>query len=370
MFYVPFAHDRRFANPFRFHRNRARGDPRGAGPVIVTDDADRENEGDLILAAEKATAGNRRLHGQAHQRRDLRADGGRGTRPPGTAADDPGRSQHRAHAHGLHDQRRCRRGRLHRHLRRRPRADDPPARRARRPPRATSPGPATFSRCVTATAASCAAPGTPRPPSTSPGWPGLRPAGVLAEIVNDDGTMARVPELLRFKERARPEVLHDPGSHRLPPQSTRKTRGAHRKSSTCRPTTAISSFISIATSSTTKHHLALVKGVIEKDTPVPVRVHSECLTGDVFGSRRCDCGSQLQAALSQIEAAKARACSFTCGRRARHRPGGENPRLQTSGTGHGHRRGQRTTRLRARPARLRPRAHRFCWMWAWASSVS
>ena len=51
------------------------------------------------------------------------------------------------------------------------------------------------------------------------------------------------------------------------------------------------------------HHLALVKGTIEKEVPVPVRVHSECLTGDEFGSRRCDCGSQLHTALEQIEAA-------------------------------------------------------------------
>ncbi len=132
---------------------------------------------------------------------------------------------------------------------------------------------------------------------------GLRPAGVLAEIVNDDGTMARVPELLRFREEhglkfctiqdliayrrrrekliERIEVIHLPtdyGDFQLYLYRNRLDE---------------------------KLHLALVKGVIEKETPVPVRVHSECLTGDVFGSRRCDCGSQLQAALSQIEAAGA-----------------------------------------------------------------
>ena len=132
---------------------------------------------------------------------------------------------------------------------------------------------------------------------------GLRPAGVLAEIVNDDGTMARIPELLRFREEhglkfctiqdliayrrhrekliERIEVIHLPtdyGDFQLYLYRNRLDE---------------------------KHHLALVKGTIEKDTPVPVRVHSECLTGDVFGSRRCDCGSQLQAALSQIEQAGA-----------------------------------------------------------------
>ncbi len=132
---------------------------------------------------------------------------------------------------------------------------------------------------------------------------GLRPAGVLAEIVNDDGTMARVPELALFKERhglkfctiqdliayrrtreklvERVEIIHLPtdyGDFQLYLYRNKLDE---------------------------KHHLALVKGDIRKDTPVPVRVHSECLTGDVFGSRRCDCGSQLQAALSQIEQAGA-----------------------------------------------------------------
>ncbi len=132
---------------------------------------------------------------------------------------------------------------------------------------------------------------------------GLRPAGVLAEIVNDDGTMARVPELLRFKEQHGLKfcTIEDLIAYRR-----KREKHIERVEVIHLPTDYGDFQLYLYRNRLDdKHHLALVKGKIDKDTPVPVRVHSECLTGDVFGSRRCDCGSQLQAALQQIEDAGA-----------------------------------------------------------------
>ncbi len=132
---------------------------------------------------------------------------------------------------------------------------------------------------------------------------GLRPAGVLAEIVNDDGTMARVPELLRFREQHGLKfcTIQDLIAYRR-----KREKLVERVEEIHLPTDYGDFRLYLYRNRLDeKHHLALVKGTIDKDTPVPVRVHSECLTGDVFGSRRCDCGSQLQAALSQIEEAGA-----------------------------------------------------------------
>ena len=132
---------------------------------------------------------------------------------------------------------------------------------------------------------------------------GLRPAGVLAEIVNDDGTMARVPELLRFREEHGLKfcTIQDLIAYR---RSREKL--VERVEEIHLPTDYGDFQLYLYRNKLDeKHHLALVKGVIHKDISVPVRVHSECLTGDVFGSRRCDCGNQLQAALGQIEEAGA-----------------------------------------------------------------
>ncbi len=130
---------------------------------------------------------------------------------------------------------------------------------------------------------------------------GLHPSGVLAEIVNDDGTMARVPELMRFKAEHGLKfcTIQDLIAYRR-----KREKLVERLEIIDLPTDYGDFQLYLYRNKLDdKHHLALVKGTIKKDVPVPVRVHSECLTGDVFGSRRCDCGSQLQTALAQIEEA-------------------------------------------------------------------
>ncbi len=125
---------------------------------------------------------------------------------------------------------------------------------------------------------------------------GLIPAGVICEVMNDDGTMARVADLSRFAERARAADDHDrrpdrvPAPHRAPGASAAARRA-------CPPCTASSTAVGYHSLIDGKHHLALVKGDIAGKENVLVRVHSECLTGDVFGSLRCDCGEQLAAAM-------------------------------------------------------------------------
>jgi 3,4-dihydroxy 2-butanone 4-phosphate synthase/GTP cyclohydrolase II len=132
---------------------------------------------------------------------------------------------------------------------------------------------------------------------------GLRPAGVLAEIVNDDGTMARLPELLAFKEKHGLKLctIRDLIEYRR-----KQEKLIERLEVIDLPTDYGEFRLHLYRNRLDEqHHLALVKGKVDQDEPILVRVHSECLTGDVFGSRRCDCGDQLHAALEQIEAAGA-----------------------------------------------------------------
>lgn len=130
---------------------------------------------------------------------------------------------------------------------------------------------------------------------------GLQPAGVLCEILHDDGTMARLPELIEFKRR---HGLRICTIQSLIAQRRLKEKLIAREQVVKLPTDfgdfALHLYRSTLDGS---HHLALVKGTISSTEPVLVRVHSECLTGDVFGSRRCDCGNQLHAALQQISEA-------------------------------------------------------------------
>jgi 3,4-dihydroxy 2-butanone 4-phosphate synthase/GTP cyclohydrolase II len=132
---------------------------------------------------------------------------------------------------------------------------------------------------------------------------GLRPAGVLAEIVNDDGTMARLPDLLRFKEENGLKIC---SIESLIAYRRAREKLIEREEVVAMPTDygefELHLYRSIVDG---QHHLALVKGKIRETEPTLVRVHSECLTGDVFGSRRCDCGGQLHAAMEMIEAAGA-----------------------------------------------------------------
>ncbi len=129
---------------------------------------------------------------------------------------------------------------------------------------------------------------------------GLTPAAVICEILNADGTMARVPDLLKFSE------LHGIGIVSVADiirYRMRNERLVHRVAAPQLPT-RFGDFQAVAyrSEATNEEHLALVKGDLATDDPVLVRVHSACLTGDVFGSARCDCGAQLEKALEMIAA--------------------------------------------------------------------
>src|SRR5437867_6342389 len=128
---------------------------------------------------------------------------------------------------------------------------------------------------------------------------GLIPAGVICEIMNEDGTMARVPDLVGFCERHGLVIITvaDLIAYR------RRTERLVERVVATRLPTAFGEFSAVGYRSLVddKHHLAMVKGEVRHAKDVLVRVHSECLTGDVFHSLRCDCGEQLEAALSMIE---------------------------------------------------------------------
>lgn len=128
---------------------------------------------------------------------------------------------------------------------------------------------------------------------------GLYPAGVICEIMNEDGTMARVPELMEYVKVHKLKIITiaDLVAFR------RKKELLIKRVSECNLPTKHGDFRMIGYENTLngEHHVALVKGDISDIDPVLVRVHSECLTGDAFGSLRCDCGEQLSEALEKIE---------------------------------------------------------------------
>ena len=129
---------------------------------------------------------------------------------------------------------------------------------------------------------------------------GLRTAGVICEIMNDDGTMARMPDLEKFavKHDLKIATIADLVAYRL-----REDVLVRRQVEARIPTEHAGGFKAIVYTNDVDgfEHLALVKGDISDKEQVLVRVHSECLTGDVFGSSRCDCGLQLNAAMRMIE---------------------------------------------------------------------
>jgi 3,4-dihydroxy 2-butanone 4-phosphate synthase / GTP cyclohydrolase II len=128
---------------------------------------------------------------------------------------------------------------------------------------------------------------------------GLYPAGVICEIMNEDGTMARVPQLEKVAERHGLKIIaiRDLIAYRCRHESL-VTRVAE-----ARLPTRYGDFLAIAFKSRvdSNEHVALVKGDVTNGEPVLVRVHSECLTGDVFGSARCDCGEQIALAMQKIQ---------------------------------------------------------------------
>jgi 3,4-dihydroxy 2-butanone 4-phosphate synthase / GTP cyclohydrolase II len=128
---------------------------------------------------------------------------------------------------------------------------------------------------------------------------GLNPSGVICEVMNDDGTMARVPDLARYCEKHDLKMItvgdliayrsrHDKLVERVVEVGLPTMFGDFR----------VVGFRSLVDD---KHHVAMVKGEVDGEDDVLVRVHSECLTGDVFHSLRCDCGQQLEDALARIE---------------------------------------------------------------------
>jgi 3,4-dihydroxy 2-butanone 4-phosphate synthase / GTP cyclohydrolase II len=128
---------------------------------------------------------------------------------------------------------------------------------------------------------------------------GLNPTGVVCEVMNDDGTMARVPDLVGY---CREHGLKLIAVSDLIEYRRRHEELVERVTSVRLPT-AYGEFTAVAFREklTGQHHVALVKGEVDGEENVLVRVHSECLTGDVFHSLRCDCGEQLEQALAQIE---------------------------------------------------------------------
>jgi 3,4-dihydroxy 2-butanone 4-phosphate synthase / GTP cyclohydrolase II len=128
---------------------------------------------------------------------------------------------------------------------------------------------------------------------------GLKPAGVICEIMNDDGTMARMPDLITFAEKHDLKIatIADIIAYRM-----RNESFVHIVAETVLPT-PFGEFkaYGFVNDIDNHEHLALVKGNIDPEKDILVRVHSQCLTGDVFGSYRCDCGNQLEKAMQIIQ---------------------------------------------------------------------
>jgi 3,4-dihydroxy 2-butanone 4-phosphate synthase/GTP cyclohydrolase II len=128
---------------------------------------------------------------------------------------------------------------------------------------------------------------------------GFEPAGVIVEILNEDGTMARLPELMKIAQQFDLKIvsIEDLIKYRLEKETLVE------KEVSIKLPTEFGDFDMVAYTdkNSGEEHLALIKGTWEEDEPVLVRVHSSCITGDIFGSCRCDCGPQLHAAMERIE---------------------------------------------------------------------
>jgi 3,4-dihydroxy 2-butanone 4-phosphate synthase/GTP cyclohydrolase II len=128
---------------------------------------------------------------------------------------------------------------------------------------------------------------------------GLYPAGALIEIINEDGTMARLPDLMKIAEQYRIKIIsiNDLIAYRLQNESI-----VDKGEEVDMPTEyGHFHLIPFRQKSNGLEHIALIKGTYTKDEPILVRVHSSCATGDIFGSLRCECGEQLHKAMSLIE---------------------------------------------------------------------
>ncbi|MEO5911027.1 MAG: bifunctional 3,4-dihydroxy-2-butanone-4-phosphate synthase/GTP cyclohydrolase II [Pelobium sp.] len=128
---------------------------------------------------------------------------------------------------------------------------------------------------------------------------GLEPAGVICEIMNEDGEMARLPELKKLAKELNMKIIsiEDLITYQL------RTQSLIKKEVSVKLPTEWGEFEMVAFTqiNTNENHLALIKGSWEEDEPILVRVHSSCITGDIFGSCRCDCGPQLHKSMEMIE---------------------------------------------------------------------
>ena len=322
-------------------------------PVVVVDDEDRENEGDLVIAAEKATPEIvafmmsecrglicAPMEGDELDRLELPADG---------------RAQHRVDADRVHRLRR----------RRPPRTASPPA-----SPPPTAPPRSGCSPTAAPSAGDFVRPGHIFPLRARPGGvlvrnghteaavdlarlAGLRPAGAIVEIAGEDGTMLRLPELIPFARKHGLTIIsiEDLIAYR------RSSEPTVRREAETRLPTAYGEFTAYGYRSTVDgvEHVALVHGDIGDGEDVLVRVHSECLTGDIFHSLRCDCGPQLEASLERISDEGRGVVRLPARPRGpRHRPAVQAARVRTPGARPRHPRRQ----PRTGPARRRPRLRR------------
>ena len=130
---------------------------------------------------------------------------------------------------------------------------------------------------------------------------GLKPAGVICEIMNEDGTMARTPELMEFAKNHNLKIITIADLVEYRKKQVKEKVSIERVVEINMPTKygdfKMFGFINKLNG---EHHVALVKGEINEDIPVLTRIHSECLTGDVMGSKRCDCGEQFDLAMKKI----------------------------------------------------------------------
>jgi len=128
---------------------------------------------------------------------------------------------------------------------------------------------------------------------------GMKPAGVICEIMDEDGTMARMPTLEKFSDKHCVGIctIADLIEYRMRMESF-----VHRAAETTIPTAVAGDFRAVVYENDVDNllHIAMIKGEIDPEKPILVRVHSECLTGDIFGSQRCDCGPQLHKAMAKM----------------------------------------------------------------------
>ena len=331
-------------------------------PVVVVDDEDRENEGDLVIAAEKATP--EIVAFMMSECRGLICAPMEGDELDRLELPQMVERQHRVDADRLHRLRRRhpRARRHHRHLRRRPRHHAPAARRAARPGRRLRPP---RPRLPAARQARRRA----RPQRPHRGRRRPRPARGAApgrrhrrdrRRGRRDAAAARADPV---RPQARPDDHLHRGPDRLPPQPPSPPSAA-RPRPDCPPPSASSRAYGYRSTVDGVEHIALVHGEIGDGEDVLVRVHSECLTGDIFHSLRCDCGPQLQASLERIQAEGRGVVRLPARPRGpRHRAAVQAARVRTPGARPRHPRRQpgaracpptpATTRGRADPRRPR-----------------